>query len=191
MKRIFYKGLLPKRLGLSASERIVFSCIVYHALANLDDVWDKESGKFDELSVKEYGDTFELPSHFFNYEDKFCFGVTISKRTGVSQPTVSRAIKKLCELGYLDFEKKLVYHQYIYTNGYFELVENVKLSGELLIFYSWLIDIKGDGHIIFASRDKLASLYHVQMQDVRDYIKRLKELDLVERDKRNNQLIIK
>ena len=187
MKNVYYKRLLADRFGLSASERIVYSFLVYQSLCNLDDVWDSE-GKCDIEIIKEYGDSFPLPFFMFDDFSKFCYGVTISRNTMVSQSTVSRAINKLITYGIINIDKQTINHNYLYENGFFDLKGDLK--GELLIFYSFLLDIKGDGNVIFANREKIASIYHVEMKDIRDYLQRLKKLGLIERDN-NNKLIIK
>jgi hypothetical protein len=82
-----------------------------------------------------------------------------------------------------------VKHKGIYEYGYFTLELESGLSGELLIFYSWLKDIIGDNTYIFANREKLAEMYGVAMKDVRDYLRRLKLVGKITRDE-NRRLII-
>ena len=189
MKRIYYKRLIADRQHLSAAERIVYSFLVYQSLCNLDDAWDKETGKFDKTAIKEYGDCFALPDFCFE-DNKFVYGSKIAKYTGVSQATVSRAVRKLADVGLIDWDCREIKHNDIYEDGFFTLDDKVKLTGELLIFYSWLLYLKKDGKFIFATRNKLATNYHVKAEDVRDYIARLKDEKLAERDE-NGNLIIK
>lgn len=181
MKRVYFKRLLVDRMGLKASERIVYSFLVYQSICDIEDVWDKETGKFDKFALLDYGDSFQLPDFYFNNK-VFNYGAKIANFTGVSQPTVSRAIRKLSDIGLIDLKNHFIIHNYIYKDGFFPLVEKKELSGELLIFYSWLYYLKKDGMYIFASRRKLAKYYHVELEYVRDYIARLHKLNLVERD---------
>ena len=188
MKSVFYKGLIIDRQHLSANERIVYSFLVYSAICDSEDSWDKETGDFDDIELMERDD-IHLPFAYFDDRMRFCYGNKIAKVTGVSQPSVSRAVNKLISKNLVNVYNQTVKHKGIYEYGYFILELESGLSGELLIFYSWLKDIIGDNAYIFANREKLAEMYGVAMKDVRDYLRRLKLAGKITRDE-NRRLII-
>jgi len=190
MKNVYYKRLIADRQCLNATERIVFSFLVYCSICDLDDVWDKETGTYDKYALEEYGDTFPLPNYMFDFEGIFCYGNKISKQTGVSQPSVSRAINKLHDMGIV-YDNNTIKHCDIYVNGFFTLDNKSGLKNELLIFYSWLKNLRGNDKFIFSTRKRLSEMYgYIGEKNIRDYLQRLKKLGLVERDE-YKRLIIK
>ena len=186
MKNVFYNRLIAEKHDLSADERIVYSFLVYNAICNCEDVWDKSTGKFVDDYLNE-NDFLELPYNSFN-EGKFAC-TDVAKFLNIGKATASRTFRKFEFLGIIDKNRKIIYHNNIFKEGYFDLNDG-KLKGELLVFYSWLKDLKGTNQYIYANRNKLAELYHVKMSDVRWYLHRLKELDLVERQD-DGKLLIK
>lgn len=186
MKNVYYKRLIADRQDLSASERIVYSFLIYSCINECEYAWDKETGKFDSIELDNI-DYFDLPSYLFN--DKGILSCTyISNLTSVSKATVCRAIENFKQRQII-FDKYIV-NEKIYSNGYFELKTESDLNGELLIFYSFLQNMKDEKGLIYANRKKLALLYGVEMEDIRDYLRRLKKPGFVKRDE-NGNLILK
>lgn len=181
MKSVYYKRLIADRMDLSAGERIVYSNLVYDAIYNYEESFNKESGKFDPIIL--------------NDEETIPVGFTISCQSIMRRNTISRSnagniINNLISKGLLDNTKKNVFHNNLYENGYFELQLNSGLKGELLIFYSWLINISKGKKVIFCTRKKLSDMYHITEDGVMFFLKQLKKYGLVERDN-DNKLIIK
>lgn len=184
MKHVFYKRLLAEKHSLSANERIIYSFLVYNSICNCEDVWDKETGKFDDSILNEI-EYIELPNSISNESGLLC--TQIANDLNINKSTVSRTCKKLKSLGIL--KQKTIQHQSIYKNGYFDL-DCDTLNGELLIFYCWLKDLKGENQFIYTNREKLSKMYHMEISDIRWYLHRLKELGFVERQN-DGKLLIK
>lgn len=184
MKIIFYKRLLAEKYGLSANERIIYSFLVYNSICNCEDVWDKETGKFDDVPLNEI-DYIELPNFITSKNGLLC--TQIANYLNINKSTVSRTCQKLKSLGIL--KQKTILHNQIYKDGFFEL-DCDALNGELLIFFCWLKDLKGENQFIYTSREKLSKMYHMEISDIRWYLHRLKELGFVERQN-DGKLLIK
>jgi hypothetical protein len=107
----------------------------------------------------------------------------IAKLTNVSRYTIIRIKKKY---------KNLSIFKGISKGGYFYLHYKYGLSGELLIFYSWLKLIEQNfvGKRITYDRKTIALHYGKSMKNIREYLYRLKKLGFIERGK-NLELIIK
>ncbi len=185
MKKVFYKRLLAERKEFSASERIIYSFLLYTSISECEDAWDKEWGTFDVISLNDL-DYLQIPLFLLNEKSEVSC-TNLSKVVNISKATTSRAIKGLYDKKIL--VKDTIINEELYDEGYFDL-SKVKLSSELLIFYSLLLNISGDKKMIYAKREKLAKLYHVKPEYIREYLHRLKDLDLVERGE-HNVLILK
>lgn len=179
MKNVFYKRLLVEKLDLCINERIIYSFLIYNAICNCEDVWDKETGAFDDTYLTE-NEYLELPRYSCSQ---------LANNINIGKATVSRAFHKLELIGIIDKKNGFIYHNGIYKEGYFNL-KGKDLNGQLLVFYSWLNYLKGGKSYIFASRQKISELYHIELSDIRWYLHRLKELGFVER-KDDGKLLIK
>ena len=189
-KVILYKSFLYDRRNLSADECIVYSYLVYSCISECSEAWDKDSGDFDDYSLKENGGMIEIPISLINIRNNSIHCSRIAESLGVNKSTISRALQKLETKDYIYSNEQRVLCDGIYDNGYFELKMDSGLKGELLIFYSWLLDLKKDKPAIYAKREKIASMYNKPLEYIRDYLQRLRKLGLIERGK-NLELIIK
>ena len=181
-KVLFYKCLINERFGLSADECILYSYLVYQSISGYEDVWDKESGKFDDYSIKECNGWVSIPQTLYSHKYGNINCQKIANFLGISRVSVWRMIKKFVNIGIIDNIQGNINTKYIYVNGFFELQTSTKLKGELLIFFSWLMDLKGCSPAIYAKRKKLACMYHSTFSNIRDYMHRLNKLGLVKRD---------
>lgn len=191
MKRlIYYKRLFAYRQRQSASERIVYSFLVYNAICERDDVWDKETGKYNQDVMQSIDDYIQIPIYFLNERHDVKVNA-LAKQLGLGKATISRIIEKFKTNGII-LHGRYIRHDGIYKDGYFTLSTNKKLSGELLIFYSWLLDLtkEKETKAIYSSMIRLGELYNGKMEEIRDYLQRLKKLGLVERDE-YKRLILK
>lgn len=191
MKRlIYYKRLFAYRQRQSASERIVYSFLVYNAICEMDDVWDKETGKYNQDVMQSIDDYIQIPIYFLNERHEVKVNA-LAKQLGLGKATISRIIERFKTNGIIS-HGRYIRHDGIYKDGYFTLSTNEKLSGELLIFYSWLLDLtkEKETKAIYSSMIRLGELYNGKMEEIRDYLQRLKKLGLVERDE-YKRLILK
>jgi Mn-dependent DtxR family transcriptional regulator len=191
MKRlIYYKRLFAYRRQQSASERIVYSFLVYNAICERDDVWDKETGKYNQDVVQSFDDYLQIPIYFLNERHEVKVNA-LAKQLGLGKATISRIIEKFKTNGII-LHGRYIRHDGIFKDGYFTLSTNEKLRGELLIFYSWLLDLtkEKETKAIYSSMIRLGELYNGKMEEIRDYLQRLKKLGLVERDE-HKRLILK
>ena len=179
MKSIYYKRLIADRMELSASERILYSNLVYDAICNYDDTWDKETGEFDAVNLIDV-ETIPLTM------STACNHLSVKIQT--SKVKAWQSIRKLKEMNIIDDGD--IRLNDIHTNGYFTLMTESGLKGELLIFYSWLLDLSKWRRVVFCNRKKLSELYCVNENDIKYYLKELKKRGFIERDE-HNHLIIK
>ena len=179
MKVIFYKWLIANGGKLTPTEKILYSNIVRSAINRAEGVYD-ENGDYVGYALDDYKE-LELPTFSQN---------SFAKKTKiVTQAALSIAHKGLIEKGYINSFLGTITINSIYKHGYFELLIDSGLKGEILIFYSWLKELS-DGNKIFANIKRLAELYCCTTIAIKDYLFRLRKKHLVERDS-NGNLIIK
>ena len=190
MRKIFYyRNLVANRLNLTADESIVYSYLVYRCICECEDAWDKETGKFDDVAISYYSEEIEIPTSLKNIRNDLIHVSRIAEELDMNKSTISRCIKRLIELGYIDRGQENIKHNELYSQGYFELKYDSKLNGALLIFFSWLLDLRKDKPAIYANRNKLSSMFHEPLSHIREYLYRLNKLGLIGRDK-NGALLL-
>ena len=139
MKLVFYKTLLKRGKNLTANERILYSFLVSKSISRIDEVFDKNGQMIN------YGVLLDVLNEN-NNKLPLCeiSHAKLAKELGVTRVNIINGFKHLRELGYIlqDSNGK----DYVFTNeillehGYFLLADNKDIGGELLIFYSYLID---------------------------------------------------
>lgn len=94
------------------------------------------------------------------------------------------------ELGYIVGDKIYVSKSLV-EHGYFELVLTDKLCGELLIFYSYLVD-KGSmyGYCIDTKKYKIGETFGKSKVAVTKLLNRLYEKGLAKRDEKGRLVIL-
>ena len=125
MKRlIYYKRLFAYRQRQSASERIVYSFLVYNAICERDDVWDKETGKYNQDVMQSIDDYIQIPIYFLNERHDVKVNA-LAKQLGLGKATISRIIEKFKTNGII-LHGRYIRHDGIYKDGYFTLSTNEK-----------------------------------------------------------------
>ena len=132
MKIIFYKSLLQDRLGLTPTERICYSYLVSKSFLDMSDSFEFD-GLVNVTSTGIMNDGEYIPMRKTPIQ-KMADDLKVSKRV------ISYALKKLSECKFIDNDMILVQGG-LTTHGYFQLDLNTGLTGELLIFYSYLKDV--------------------------------------------------
>lgn len=149
----------------------------------------KKSKKHNRILYREFLDNNTLGAN-----DKIILSFLLSNvnNMGLTQTKIAQilGIDKSCVCRFFKRNIDASKYQNYKAHGFFNLVESKILKGELLIFYSWLLDLKKDKHAIYAKREKIASMYNKPLEYIRDYLQRLKKLGLIERGK-NLELIVK
>lgn len=114
----------------------------------------------------------------------------LSKKTNImSQSAISLAYHGLTVKGIIELNANAINLNDLPSSGYFELLADSGLKGELLIFYSWLKNLSKNNPIV-SSMKRLADMYgNAPMANIRDYLFRLRKKGLIERDERNNLIV--
>lgn len=179
---IFYRALLNDRQGLSANDLIYYSFLVSKSIGLIGGVFDID-GKLnvDTLNEMVSDSPFQMMATYTIDE--------ISKYTGISKSSVSLCKKHLVDAGLIKGEMINI-PCVIIRCGYFPLLAMDKLSGELLIFYSFLKSVSANyGFIINMSKYNIAANYGWADKplSIKQLVFRLKALGLI--SKRNKILM--
>ena len=186
MKIIFYRTLLHRAKNITPSERILYSFLVAKSISRLESIFDADGQclNLDELMVqlKDYKKRVAICE--LNHSK-------IASELNQTRKTVINGLKHLTELGYIG--KDWIYiNEVLIRHGYFELHHTDILTGELLIFYSYLRDKSAKYNCcIDTFKVKLGE----QIGDkskiaITKYLNRLYKLELAERLD-NGKLLIK
>ena len=180
-KLVFYKRLLVDDVGLTPTEKMLYSYLVNVAISQTDDVFDKEDGSYCS-SVLDELETLDLPPLYQN---------EIARQFKVfSQGAISLAYKGLKAKHIIDETSQSIQLNKLHSCGYFTIDVECGLRGELLIFYSWLKDL-GKGGNILATMEKLSSMYNVRLTNIRDYLFRLRSKNYIMRNEKGNIVLLK
>lgn len=182
MKIIFYRALLNDRNGLSANELIYYSFLVSKSIGLIGGVFDVDGNlNVDVLNEMVSDSPFQMMATYTIDE--------ISKHTGISKSSVSICKRHLIDAGLIK-DDMIKIPSDIVSCGYFPLLAIEKLSGELLIFYSFLRSVSANyGFIINMSKYNIATNYGWADKplSIKQLIFRLKHLGMV--SKRNKILM--
>lgn len=134
MKIVFYRTLLKKAKNVTPSEKIIYSFLVSKSIARLDSVFESDGEKInlDEL-------TFQIEANNRRCDICDINHSKLAKELHMTRKTVINGMKHLQEMGYIG-------HDWIFINvelvshGFFILEKEDRLTGELLVFYSYLRD---------------------------------------------------
>lgn len=176
MKIVFYRTLLNKARNITPSERILYSFLVAKSISNLNDIFEKDGEKLDvdELvtQIKENNNTIELCK--INHSK-------IAKELSQTRKTIIVGMNRLKELGYIG-ENWVYVNEQLLEQGYFELEHKEILTGELLIFYSYLYDkSQRYDYCIDTHKAKIAEQIGKTKIAVTKYLNRLYDMGLVKR----------
>lgn len=139
---------------------------------------------FNELTPNEKIILSYLTRRSFYSQNQPIDKTKIAKKLGLTRQNVTTSIKKLQVLGFCD-DNGTIYNktmENIVEHGYFELVGQEKLKGELLIFYSYLLQkSKRYRYCIDTYKCKLAEELGKTTTAITKLLNRLYKLDLAKR----------
>lgn len=175
MKVVFYKTLLTRAKDLTPTERIIYSFLVSKSITLLDCMFDTDG---DCLNIDDLYDCVS-ETHWIDL-----YSISIRKLAtvlNITQPTVINGIRKLKELNYID-DNMIYVNKELLINGYFELHRCDILTGQVLIFYSY-IKYKAQmfGGCIDTFKSQLAKIFDIKIYSVKQYLTKLYQLHLIER----------
>ena len=184
MKIVFYKSLLKGAPHLTPTERIIYSFLVSKSITYIDEVFDKDglclnmSDLDDILSTDEYIGLY--PISFTRLSDELNISLRIS----------FYSLKRLRDCNYIKGNSIYV-NKSLIESGYFELSDDKRLKGELLIFYSYLKHkAERYGGYIDTFRYKLAEEMGSTKIAVTKLLNRLYKLSLAKRLENNKLMIL-
>lgn len=184
MKKVFYKSLLRGAPHLTPTERIIYSFLVSKSITYMDEVFDKYglclnmSDLDDILSTNEYIDLYPI-----NFR-------RLSHELNISLRNIAYGIEKLRKNNYIK-DNSIYVNKLLIESGYFELSDDKRLKGELLIFYSYLKHkAEKYGGCIDTFRYKLAEEIGSTKIAVTKLINRLYKLSLAKRLENNKLMIL-
>lgn len=184
MKIVYYRTLLIEDYSLTPTERIVYSFLVSKSVVLLSEFFDVDgvcynmSALYESLEENQW---LELP---------VINNSKISVELNISRRTVIRSIKSLEEKGLLRHDCVFV-DKKLLERGYIELIHSDILTGELLIFYSYLKDrSRNYCGVIDTYKDKLAECLCTTKTAITKLLNRLYALKLAKRLKNGKLLVL-
>lgn len=176
MKIVFYRTLLNRARNITPSERILYSFLVAKSISRLNDIFEKDGEKLDVeelmMQIKDNNNTIDLceVSHS-----------KISKELSQTRKTIIAGMNHLKELDYIGDDWVYV-NEHLLEHGYFELKHREILTGELLIFYSYLCDKSQNyDYCIDTYKAKIGEQIGKTKIAITKYINRLSCIGLVKR----------
>lgn len=184
MKIVFYKTLLKRAKDLTPTEKIIYSFLVSKSITLIPDFFNSDGTCLNIDEVYDYADD----THWIDL-----FSISIRKMANelnITQPTVINGMKKLRKLNYINGEYIFVSKELL-INGYFELHRLDILSGQVLIFYSY-IKHKAEmfGNSIDTFRSKLAETLGIKIYSINQYLAKLYKLNLIKRLENGKLMIL-
>lgn len=175
MKVIFYKSLLTGRKDLTPTERIIYSFLVSKSIPQIEDLFDKDGSTIDTYYLYDY-----VEEH--NWIDLFAISIRkLAKELNISNQSVINSISKLRLLEYIK-DDKIYIDKDLISNGYFELQRLDVVSGQVLIFYSYLKDKSlRYGGKIDTYKVKLAEIFGLKIYSIKQYLTKLYSVNLIKR----------
>ena len=175
MKIVFYKTLLTRGRNITPTERIVYSFLVSKSITYFSDLFDSDGSCID---TEELYYTVE-EDHWLNL---FPINNTrIASELNISRRSVIRCLQSLKDKRYI-VDDCIFVNKELLEQGYFELHHTDILTGELLIFYSYIKDKSQKyGGCIDTYKSVLAEQFATTKIAITKLLNRLYELGLVER----------
>lgn len=176
MKVVFYRTLLKKARNITPTEKIIYSFLVSKSITRMDCVFESDG---DKINLEEL--IFQIKEN--NYHCDIC-DVNHSKlatELHMTRTTIINGMKHLRELGYIGDDWVYINIELI-KHGYFVLEKGERLTGELLIFYSYLCDKSANyDYIIDTFKNKLALELNKSKIAITKLLNRLYEKKLAKR----------
>ena len=134
MKIVFYRTLLKGAKGLTPSEKILYSFLVAKSITRIDCAFETRGM---ELCLENITEEMQDSNNYIALcELNHC---KIAKELHQTRRTIIDGLRHLEELGYIHNDR-IFANERLIAHGYFELVHAEILKGELLIFYSYLLN---------------------------------------------------
>lgn len=181
MKIVFYRTLISRAKNISPSEKILYSFLVSKSITNYGEFFEQQSGKICKEAVLtclcSEGNKIELVE--INHSK-------IARELGVSRPSVISGLRKLENSRYITTDEngnKFIYvNKELLEHGYFELLNQDVLTGDLLIFYSYLVAKSREyGYCIDTYKYKLAEEFGKTQIAITKLLNRLYKVGLASR----------
>lgn len=139
MKIIYYRTLLKRAKNLTPNERILYSFLVAKSISSIEQIWDVNGDELNQDVLDEYF------SEFGNWFKMCTLNHTkMAKELHLTRKTIINGLAKLEKLGYIRYnqycELEIFINKELLKSGYFELYNINQLSGELVVFYSYLVN---------------------------------------------------
>lgn len=135
MKVIYYRALIKGTNKLTPDEKILYSFLVSKSITDCNDLFNSDGLTINKDALYDCDDYIEL---------KEMNNSKISRELGITRQSIINAKQKLLDNYYIIFGKhgnaKIFAPQRLFVHGYFELQGIGKLRGDLLVFYSYLLD---------------------------------------------------
>lgn len=175
MKIIYYRTLLSRGKNITPTERIIYSFLVSKSITQLDDLFYHNGTSVDTALMYDYVDEHKWVDMFYiSYRN-------LAKELNITIQTAFASIQHLKDEGYIRNDKIYVNRELL-EKGYFELHNSDKLSGQVLVFYSYLKDKaeKSDSKISIY-KNSLAELFSIKIYSINQYLQKLYSTGLAKR----------
>lgn len=181
MKIVFYRTLLKRAKNITPSEKIMYSFLVAKSIERLEQVFLPNGQEICQDVLSDYIDdgNQHIPLVEMNHSK-------MSRELNMSFPTIINGLKNLMAKGYIStnvYGEDCIYiNNELIERGYFELIHSDMLCGELLIFYSFLLDkSKKYGYCIDTYKSKIAEELGKTKVAITKMLNRLYSVALAER----------
>lgn len=175
MKIVFYRTLLTRGRNITPTERIVYSFLVSKSITYFNDLFDKDGNCLDVISLY---DTLDYSPWLEIYPISH---TKIANELNISRQSVIRSLKNLQYKRYIQNDRIFV-NRDLLEQGYFELHLSDVLTGELLIFYSFLKEkSKNYNNCIDTYKEGLSIQMNTTKIAITKLLNRLYALGLAER----------
>ena len=180
MTIIFYRTLLKGVKNLTADEKILYSFLVSKSITDYGEFFDRDGQCLNrEILVDFIGNSYNLKIKEIN-------NTQVAKALCISRQSVINLKQTLFNKGFIRYDDNdnlcLFVSNVLFKYGYFELVGREKLKGELLIFYSYLLQkSKRYRYCIDTYKCKLAEELGKTTTAITKLLNRLYKLDLAKR----------
>lgn len=182
MKVIFYRILLKRAENLTPNEKILYSFLVSKSIAKSGWALNAKSGKFDKQAM----------SHFFRNFGNYIGMCDINhsktaRELHLSRMSIFNGFRKLEKFGYIKYDQRggfwrVFVNWELLNGGYFELSRLDEVSGELALFYAYLLS-KGErfNYCIDTWKTKMAEDMGITKVAITNLLNRLYKLGLAKR----------
>lgn len=188
MKVVYYRYLIARAKNLSPNEKIIYSFLAAKSIEQIDGAFYYDGGtlRIENLSRIFDENNNRIKVAKINHSK-------LSRELHITRRTIIKAFHNLIKYNFIrpiNGELKIYVCDDLINGGYFELLNLDKLSGELLVFYSFLKDKSKDyDNCIDTFKYKIAEQFGKSEIAITKLLHRLYKLGLAERLKDNKLLI--